>query len=755
MKKLSILTVLLFGLITQKGSAQSSTAFNVYGATYYLGYDAANPGPINFTTAGPPYQMTFTANGDLNIIGGGNGYMIGSSYVLWTGGATGNILVGVNAGTVNGAGITAVGYNALHSNASAGNSNTAVGYQALTANTIGYSNTAIGWGALIANVGGYFNTASGQQALYDNTGGINNTANGYEALDRNQSGNNNTAIGMGALAYNLTDNNNALGVNALFSNTTGTLNTAIGIAALYSNLGYSGNTAVGDSALYYQTGTSALNSGNVAVGNSTIWNGTSNSLNTAVGEWAMRDANSAEHNTALGYTSLYSITNGINNTAGGAGSMFSLTTAVENTAFGYGALYFNKTGGDNVAVGEYSLQSNLASANTAVGTGALQSNTTGISNTAVGTTSLGGSTGSANTAIGNWAGMNNAGDYNTFLGDSAGAYNTTGYHNTYVGHLAGDGTGFSTVSNTTCLGDEAGFSATSVVSNSIYLGNNAITNVYAVPLGFSAYSDRRIKDSIKANVPGLAFINRLKPVTYNLDIHKEASLMNVQDTINWPGKYDVEKIKQSGFIAQAVDSAAQACKYNFSGLGKPQSPNGLYTLGYTTFVVPLVKAVQELSAKNDTLHDSIRSMRSTLDSLRTTLKSIQTCLNQLCGTSGGQGVTGPHGNGDGTSNNNTNPSLNTQDITLSTSIGTPLLYQNAPNPFSSGTKINYYLPEGTMGASIIFYDTYGNTIKTVQLSQTGNGTLNTTPDNLSNGIYSYSLIVNGAVIDTKKMLLQK
>src|SRR6185437_5340222 len=101
-----------------------------------------------------------------------------------------------------------------------------------------------------------------------------------------------------------------------------------------------------------------------------------------------------------------------------------------------------------------------------------------------------------------------------------------------------------------------------------------------------------------------------------------------------------------------------------------------------------------------------------------------------------------------------NTITNVQDISLS-STNAPLLYQNVPNPFSVGTKINYYLHEGTMGANIVFYDTYGNMIKTVQLSQTGNGTLNITPDNLSNGIYSYSLIVNGAVIDTKKMLLQK
>lgn len=98
---------------------------------------------------------------------------------------------------------------------------------------------------------------------------------------------------------------------------------------------------------------------------------------------------------------------------------------------------------------------------------------------------------------------------------------------------------------------------------------------------------------------------------------------------------------------------------------------------------------------------------------------------------------------------------NVQDVTLSGLADAPLLYQNIPNPFTVGTKINYYLPKSTMGASMVFYDSYGNQIKTVELSQTGNGTLNITPDNLTNGIYSYSLIVNGNVIDTKRMVLQK
>ncbi|MBK7029828.1 MAG: tail fiber domain-containing protein [Bacteroidales bacterium] len=41
----------------------------------------------------------------------------------------------------------------------------------------------------------------------------------------------------------------------------------------------------------------------------------------------------------------------------------------------------------------------------------------------------------------------------------------------------------------------------------------------------SLYSDERIKDNIVANVPGLDFILKLRPVTYNLNIHRQNEIL--------------------------------------------------------------------------------------------------------------------------------------------------------------------------------------------------------------------------------------
>lgn len=51
--------------------------------------------------------------------------------------------------------------------------------------------------------------------------------------------------------------------------------------------------------------------------------------------------------------------------------------------------------------------------------------------------------------------------------------------------------------------------------------------------------------------------------------------------------------RESGFIAQEVEDAANKSGFTFSGVDKPINSGALYGLRYADFVVPLVKAVQE------------------------------------------------------------------------------------------------------------------------------------------------------------------
>jgi len=79
----------------------------------------------------------------------------------------------------------AIGFESLKGSTTAanntGNSNTAIGYQTLTAISTGNGNTASGYRALAANSTGNFNTAIGNAALSINTAGSGNIALGYQA----------------------------------------------------------------------------------------------------------------------------------------------------------------------------------------------------------------------------------------------------------------------------------------------------------------------------------------------------------------------------------------------------------------------------------------------------------------------------------------------------------------------------------------------------------------------------------------------
>jgi hypothetical protein len=64
-----------------------------------------------------------------------------------------------------------------------------------------------------------------------------------------------------------------------------------------------------------------------------------------------------------------------------------------------------------------------------------------------------------------------------------------------------------------------------------------------------------------------------------------------------------------------------------------------------------------------------------------------------------------------------------------------------------------FIPEiNNSNAFIAFYDIYGTELKKVQITEKGFGNINVNTQNLSSGIYAYSLIINGVVKDTKQML---
>ncbi len=85
-------------------------------------------------------------------------------------------------------------------------------------------------------------------------------------------------------------------------------------------------------------------------------------------------------------------------------------------------------------------------------------------------------------------------------------------------------------------------------------------------------------------------------------------------------------------------------------------------------------------------------------------------------------------------------------------LGGAILGDNYPDPFTEQTTIPYKLPEETKG-KIIITDVLGRTVEVITIVQEENEIELKTND-WENGIYYYSLIISGKVIETKKMILQ-
>ncbi len=566
-----------------------------------------------------------------------------------------------------------------------GGYNTAIGTNVLSVNTTGNSNVGIGENSLIYNTTGNNNTAIGYAALISNNTGSNNVANGFEALYSNISGNVNTATGK----------------NALYYNTTGSYNTAVGVYALENN-NASENTAVGVYALQENT----TGSQNSAVGAYALSQNTEGSHNTATGMYALAYNTTGYQNAAFGYKAMYSNETGRDNAAFGYQALLnnSAANADGNSAFGSVALYANVSGGGNTAMGYGCMTSNFSGGNnTAVGYGTLENNTTGNENVAVGVRALNNNkTGSQNTAIGNHSNTN-------FLDN---------------------------LNNVTVIGYNTQVDA----SNKVRIGNGAVTSIGG-QVGWTSLSDGRVKKEIKENVPGIKFIKMLRPVTFHYDVEKENELLGIKDSSHYKEQYEIEKNAFSGFVAQEVEEAANKINYEFSGVDKTGKMMGLR---YADFVVPLVKAVQELATENDKLKSvtelqniKIETQQQQLDELKRMINSLQQNFN-TCNVS-----TSPVSNTKATSGAGARPGSDA------------MLFVNSPNPFNQSTIISYTLPPKFITARIIITDNDGKIIKQLPLSKAGSGNITFAAGALAGGTYHYALFVDEKMVDSKKMELIK
>lgn len=239
-----------------------------------------------------------------------------------------------------------------------------------------------------------------------------------------------------------------------------------------------------------------------------------------------------------------------------------------------------------------------------------------------------------NTALGNQAmALNTTGNYNTAIGSQAGPDAPgTWSHGTAVGHHAlarAYGTAIGAGSSAT--GDSAtavGHGATAAFTNSTAVGSGSTTTAPAqVRIGNAAVtsiggyapwtdlSDIRFKTDVEPLAHGLDLVRALRPITYRIDVRGLERFIGTAAPSDEASARRKEAIRYSGFSAQEVEAIALRIGYDFNGVHVPQNEHDPYGLNYAVFVVPLVKALQELDQEQLRLTEELQELEKRLERL--------------------------------------------------------------------------------------------------------------------------------------------
>ena len=430
------------------------------------------------------------------------------------------------------------------------------------------------------------------------------------------------------------------------------------------------------------------------------------SQNTNYGTGA---GNTSDRNTSIGYYAGNSV-GGPDNTFVGHESGYSLLGWSYNTFAGSYSGY-NTTGNSNSFFGYRAGFSSEGSLNSFFG------NRSGYYND-----------GQYNSFLGSYSGEDNLGDYNLYLGYYAGSNSTTGSANVYLGSFTGGSN--LTGSNNVMLGYSAGNNSSG--SGNVFIGNNAGYNetgsdklvihnsgILTNPLLYGDFASRRLGIGTSSlgtytlSVNGDAFATGVWVSSDKRFKQNEQVIEGALEKVNSLSGFSYEfkqgeeaqgkifsKGTQLGFLAQDLQKV-------FPQLVKDDG-GGYLAVNYQGMVPVLVEAIKELSAK-------LQQQSTELELLK-------------------QSISNP------------------TELATKASLGR--LHQNIPNPSGSETRIAYELSETARGGMLFIFDMQGRTIARYQVSQR-QGEIIIPAGQLASGLYHYSLIIDGKIIDTRKMILTK
>lgn len=159
------------------------------------------------------------------------------------------------------------------------------------------------------------------------------------------------------------------------------------------------------------------------------------------------------------------------------------------------------------------------------------------------------------------------------------------------------------------------------------------------------------------------------------------------------------------------------------------SETGYKAVYYEGLIPVIIEAFKEKEEENQQQKEEIADMKEEMSKMQAELSELKRMVAEL-------------------SNTNKTP------VSSTATLSKALLFQNEPNPFTEHTLIKYFIPAKANQTLLKITTVDGQLLQTIPISTKGEGQTYLKTDNLVNGVYFYSLVVDGIIVESKKMIVE-
>ncbi|MBR4199143.1 MAG: T9SS type A sorting domain-containing protein [Bacteroidales bacterium] len=228
----------------------------------------------------------------------------------------------------------------------------------------------------------------------------------------------------------------------------------------------------------------------------------------------------------------------------------------------------------------------------------------------------------------------------------------------------------------------------------------------------------------------LTQIMQLSPVTYTYTVPANRfgdDLTPVADISDIPSEQITDKTADDLLKDSELQSQLIGDRFSYGldlGGFEEQFPTLVSTDGEGNKYIDYVSLVPVLVASIQEQQQIIESQNAIIEDIRTQMYKMQDTLHQLV--------------------------LRRDSLATATNSH---LDQNIPNPFDEGTNIGYYISTDATMATLYIFNMSGILIDALNITQFGTGSIDFDGSLLPEGMYVYTLVVDGNIADSKRMMI--